>query len=39
MRIMKWKGCGTKKSWPILRYHAGIFLQELGKPVAFVVYG
>jgi hypothetical protein len=27
--ITKWKRCGRKRSWPNLRYYAGIFLVGL----------
>jgi hypothetical protein len=30
-RIMKWKGCGRKWSWPNLRFYLGIFQEELRK--------
>jgi hypothetical protein len=28
---MNWKGFGTKKSWPNLRYYPGILQEELRK--------
>jgi hypothetical protein len=27
-----WKGCGIKRSWPILRHYLGIRLETLRKP-------
>jgi hypothetical protein len=29
--MTNWKGCGKKRPWPNLRYHPGIFLEELSK--------
>jgi len=31
LRILNWKLCGKKRSWPILRYFPSIFLDELRK--------
>jgi hypothetical protein len=28
---MNWKGCGRKRSWPILMYYLGICLEGLRK--------
>jgi hypothetical protein len=28
-RIMNWKGCGSKRSWPILMHYSGIRLEGI----------
>jgi hypothetical protein len=28
---MNWKGCGSKLTWPDLRYYLDVFLEGLGK--------
>jgi hypothetical protein len=33
LMVTNWKRCGRKRSWPNLRYYAGIFLARLRKTI------